>query len=267
MFGRSRSILRFAPTASAKYLRSPISEYSFIIAISLTVLWYLRHCGVGVAITIGLQIIAALAVPTVNAEPLVPDPGLRVLQREILAVYDSREETRPELTRIHRMVELPLNHLGYIVTYWDLNIGLPGPERTDRMHGVVTWLHRPQSSRYYSWAGDLAARGMRFVVLGNGELGVAAAQLEDVNRLFQEIGFEVSEGVVDLTYGSRVLHRDELIGFEQQLDPVLPAFPVISSFGPDVTSHLVLEQRDAVPRRASVSCSRAHAAVLPPMGT
>ena len=58
------------------------------------------------------------------------------------------------------MVEMPLNHLGYVVTYWDLSIGPPGPELSGRLHGVVTWLRRSQANRYYIWAADLAARGV-----------------------------------------------------------------------------------------------------------
>src|SRR4051794_6861787 len=65
---------------------------------------------------------AASAQPT-GSQPTsqsAPEP----LRREILALYDSREESRPDQTRIHRFAEMPLNHLGLVVTYWDINAGL-----------------------------------------------------------------------------------------------------------------------------------------------
>ena len=50
--------------------------------------------------------------------------------------------------------------------------------------------------------------------------------------------------MVDITYGTRVLHRDSIVGFERPLDPVLPAFPIVGTFGADVASHLILEHRE-----------------------
>src|SRR5262245_56106382 len=110
MFGRSRILLRFAPIVN--FLSQSTHECSFITAIVLTVVRRLRDHWVDAGIAIALQIIAASAAPAIHAEPLVPG-GSPVLQREILALYDGREEARSELTRIHRMVEMPLNHLGY----------------------------------------------------------------------------------------------------------------------------------------------------------
>ena len=42
--------------------------------------------------------------------------------------------------------------------------------------------------------------------------------------------------MVDITYGTRVLHRDGIVGFERLLDPVLPPFPIVGTFGADVAS-------------------------------
>ena len=61
------------------------------------------------------------------------------------------------------------------------------------------------------------------------------------NALFAAIGFRLSGAFVDLTYGAHVLHRDALLGFEQPLDPVLPAFPIVTA--QNAASHLVLEDR------------------------
>src|SRR5438874_904894 len=74
------------------------------------------------------------------------------VRREILALYDGREEPSPDHTRVHRFAEMPLNHLGYALTYWDVSKALPAPERSAAAHGIITWFRRPQSSAFYGWA-------------------------------------------------------------------------------------------------------------------
>ena len=88
------------------------------------------------------------------------------------------------------------------------------------------------------------ANGARMVVLGDGALAFDNAIPNEANRLFETIGFRMNGAFVDLTYATRVLDRDALVGFEQPLDPVLPAYPIVVAVRPDVSSHLVLEHRD-----------------------
>jgi polysaccharide biosynthesis protein PelA len=191
-------------------------------------------------------LVCVLVVPSgADAEPrdALSDP--LALRREILGIYDGREERCPDQTRIHQFVEMPLNHLGFVVTYWDINTGLPPPERTANIHGVVTWFELSQPSDYYLWAHALVARGARMIILGEGGFSLDDQPPADINRLFEAIGFRISGPFVDLTHSTRVLHRDQLIGFEQPLDPVLPGFPIVSTVGSDMSSHLVLQHRDA----------------------
>jgi polysaccharide biosynthesis protein PelA len=180
-----------------------------------------------------------------TAQPLGEEPHAEPVRREILAIYDSREEPGPDQTRIHRFAEMPLNHLGLVVSFWDINAGLPSSERTENIRGMITWLRRAPTAEFYPWAQAQVARGVRTVVLGDSVLPEEGTSLTDANRLYAEIGFGLSGAIVDLTYGTRVLQRDPLIGFERPLDPVLPPFPIVGAFGEDVTSHLVLEHREA----------------------
>src|SRR5437763_14948475 len=82
------------------------------------------------------------------------------------------------------------------------------------------------------------------VVLGDSGLPSGNTSLADANRMFREIGFGLSGAVVDVTYATRILHRDDLVGFERPLDPVLPAFPIVGTLRADVSSSLVLEHRE-----------------------
>jgi polysaccharide biosynthesis protein PelA len=188
-----------------------------------------------------LLVAATLAASPATADPLGVDEVTQPVRREILALYDGREEPRSDLTRIHRFAEMPLNYLGFVVTYWDISVSLPDAERTANINGILTWFQRAEPAAFYLWALPLVKRGARMVVLGDG--GVGEAPPPEANRLFEQIGFRMSGDFVDLTYATRVLHRDALIGFEQKLDPALPAYPIVGAFGPGVTSHLVFTHR------------------------
>jgi polysaccharide biosynthesis protein PelA len=185
-----------------------------------------------------------LLAPAASAQPLAGEPQAEPVRREILAIYDSRDDPRPDQTRIHRFAEMPLNYLGFVVTYWDINAGLPGSDRSENLRGIITWLRRPPPATFYVWAQQQVVHGTRMVVLGDSGLPSGNTSLADANKLFAEIGFGLSGAAVDITYGTRILHRDELIGFERPLDPVLPAFPIVGTFGSDVSSHLVLEHHE-----------------------
>jgi polysaccharide biosynthesis protein PelA len=200
----------------------------------------------------GLLLVVGALLPVVaTAQTPGDEPRVEPVRREILAVYDSREEERPDQTRIHRFAEMPLNYLGFVVTYWDLSAGMPSAERSENLRGVITWFRRPPPPAFYLWAQQEVTRGARMVVLGDSGLPSGNTSLADANKLFAEIGFGLSGATVDITYGARVLQRDGLVGFERPLDPVLPAFPIVGTFGSDVTSHLVLEYHEGTQVLAS----------------
>src|SRR5882757_3485300 len=198
-----------------------------------------------------LLVICGLLPVVATAQAPGDEPRVEPVRREILAVYDSREEERPDQTRIHRFAEMPLNYLGFVVTYWDLSAGMPSAERSENLRGVITWFRRPPPPAFYLWAQQEVTRGARMVVLGDSGLPSGNTSLADANKLFAEIGFGLSGATVDITYGARILQRDGLVGFERPLDPVLPAFPIVGTFGSDVTSHLVLEYHEGTQVLAS----------------
>ena len=115
-----------------------------------------------------LAVCALLVAPAATAQRLGDEPGTeQPVRREILAVYDSREEPRPDQTRIHRFAEMPLNYFGFFVSYWDINAGLPSAERTANIRGIITWFRRAPPASFFRWGREQVRRGTRMVVLGD----------------------------------------------------------------------------------------------------
>ena len=76
-----------------------------------------------------------------SARPVVPKSLAinPVVNRSILALYDGDEEKAFDQTRIHRLLEMPLNHLGYQITYWNIRNGLPPLADVRQYRAVATW--------------------------------------------------------------------------------------------------------------------------------
>ena len=96
-----------------------------------------------------------LAPRRVENPPMVLDHEVK---RSILALYDGAEEASEDLTRVHKLLELPLNHLGYRVAYWDIRKGLPTVSEAMRHRAVATWFGEriPSAHAYLTWARRVA---------------------------------------------------------------------------------------------------------------
>lgn len=89
--------------------------------------------------------------------------------RDILALYDSREEGPAIQSRVHKYAEMPLNHLGYQVTQVDVVGGLPSASEMAGYHAVLTWFKDvvPDQPAYLAWIEGNLAAGRRLIVLGH----------------------------------------------------------------------------------------------------
>lgn len=211
-----------------------------------------------------LSILILLAVVTFFGPARAAEPG--PVPRTVLALVDLREEESIRLTRIHSMAEMPLNHLGLSVVYWNVADGLPDLSRYPDLRGVVTWFagepfEDPRD--YVAWATAAMDRGLRFAVLG--QSGTRASRhgpvtpLAVVNRFFARFGLRDDDGYSDLTYRSRPVLADGVIGYERPLVGVLPGYPLFRKVDGRFTSHLVM-------RRGGDEASDSHLVVTGPTG-
>ena len=160
--------------------------------------------------------------------------------RDVLALYDSVHEESVAETYVHRFLELPLNHMGLRLTYWDVAQGMP--DWSDfRSDYVVSWFREPvaQPEPYLAWMREAWQRGIPIASMGLS--GMPASGGEAVANDFYEIHGLAQRDFVLVTFDASVSHFDEdVVGFECSPDAVLPPFPVLVPTREDVTSYLTL---------------------------
>lgn len=170
------------------------------------------------------------------------------LPRQLIALYDSREEASPRTTQIHRFLELPANYLGLSIRYHDINA--PLPEMNDNVRGIIVWFNRgaevPDAKTYLDWLERAQGQGKRLLVLENAGLNDRwrkdAKRMEQLGRVLARIGVSDTNRWQSLTYQARIRHADaNMIGYERAYESVLPSYMDTRAVGAGV-SYLSVSQ-------------------------
>jgi hypothetical protein len=174
--------------------------------------------------------------PTVDQEAAFENER----HRRVLALYDSSETVeeedddenvtlRPidsEVSLVHTLAELPLNHLGIAVDYHDVNSGqFPGPEEMKKYRGVITWFSDNKMKApdlYLGWVQEQVLAGRRVIVMEYlGAYQDLAGEPTDpalVATAFDAIGGKhLGNWTDDASIIAVKQKDDEVMGFEQSL--------------------------------------------------
>ena len=169
-----------------------------------------------------------------------------IVQRDVLALFDGSLELSPDRTRVHRFLELPLNHLGLKVKYWNLRDGLPDADLVKRHRAVVTWFGEriPEHRAFLEWAARLAATGTRFVVLEFTGAPLGPEDLPAVNAFTRHIGIEFrSRWIGPSEAGTIATRDDQMLDFESKLGAELPGYMLMNLRPGPFKAHLTLESK------------------------
>ena len=172
--------------------------------------------------------------------------------RTILALYDSTYDKETAFLPIHQIAEMPLNHLGLIVNFHDINEGLPPISEMRNIRGVLTWFQSDamkDPAAFLRWADDVVDAGKRFVVIG--DLSVSRdfqnrqTPLNVINRFWSRLGVKSENDWNSITYDWNVTYQDPtMVGFERARFGVLPAFARMKKIDSRARSYLVLRRGD-----------------------
>lgn len=184
-----------------------------------------------------------LTMPARAAEQAVP--------RTVLALFDSKVETRLRFSNALRFAALPLNHLGYRVEYADVRQPLPELAGRQDLRGIVIWLSSagvPDAARLWRWMDGAIDAGLKVVILGDlplrSDVG-ASITLERANATLRRIGFEDGGYWDAVTIGSRLqVHTPEMVNFERQYDDPPPSHSLYRITDPALRPHLTAVRPD-----------------------
>ncbi|RLJ38706.1 bifunctional glycoside hydrolase 114/ polysaccharide deacetylase family protein [Acidovorax sp. 106] len=97
--------------------------------------------------------------------------ALELVPRRILILYNGAEAPAVNYTSAHRFLQMPLNHMGYVVDYADVRKPLPKDIYRDRYAGVVTAFngYMPSALRreFSTWLQTLKNQGMPLAIVGD----------------------------------------------------------------------------------------------------
>lgn len=122
-----------------------------------------------------LLFLLCFLVPQIGPATACEAEKAQTTARTILGLYDGGRENSTADTRLHRLIELPLNHLGYRLRYLDVSRDdLPQPVDPS-IAGVVSWFDAPlpDPERFAAWAASARSDcqdAISFIVLGESGL-------------------------------------------------------------------------------------------------
>jgi hypothetical protein len=187
------------------------------------------------------MLFAALAAgaPARAAEPV---------KRLVVALYNGAEEEAGHRSRIHRLAEMPLNHLGFVVRLYDVRKGLPGEAETRDARAILTWFSDnsvADSVAYVRWLDAETAAGKRLVMIGHPGFDLALLNALAVRSPFEAVmgrlGLRWHNEFVSLTYKTRVLERDlGMVEFERPYPPALAPYHRATVVARDARAYLAV---------------------------
>jgi hypothetical protein len=105
--------------------------------------------------------------------PMFAGAAIKTEPRVIIGLYDSSEKGAEKTyeTRLHRLAELPLNHLGLMLEYHDIQQPLPNLKNRPDVRGVISWFaleNSPERAKAHSkWLKQVVKKyNKKSVILG-----------------------------------------------------------------------------------------------------
>ncbi|AVS61103.1 hypothetical protein C8241_04685 [Paracidovorax avenae] len=140
--------------------------------------------------------------------------SIELVPRRVLVVYYGGESLSLNYSSPHRFLQMPLNHMGYVVDYADVRNPLPEGVLQDRYAGIVTWfsgyLPEGRVRTVSQWLSARLGERMPLAVMGN--FGFA------LDRQFNE-ALGIKGNASPPRGEQQVAVQDPMMGFELSVQP------------------------------------------------
>lgn len=176
------------------------------------------------------------------------------LPRVVIAFYDKARYPTFTESDVHKLAEMPLNHLGLVLEYHDINEALPEIASRADVRGVLTWFGSDTAMEdpegYLNWAEKALAAGKRFVVIENPafDLDIKGNPTppDRMDRFLTHLGVSSPEKWIEHTFGAKL--EESTPGILPDLGGVdtLPSYGTMVQTDRDARVHLAIRpQPDA----------------------
>lgn len=193
--------------------------------------------------TVLSAIVVCLAVPA-------SETRAAALARKILVLYDSTYDKETTFMPVHQIAEMPLNHLGLIAEYRDINRDLPQLNEMQDVRGILTWFRSDamvDPNGFLAWAEMVIGAGKKFVVIG--DLSVRRdfhnrlTPLSSINRFWSQLGLKSEDDWQHITYDWAIQYKDPaMVEYERAAFGVLPHFQRMKKIDSRAKSYLVIRR-------------------------
>lgn len=167
--------------------------------------------------------------------------------RVVIALYDSRVTPKIQLSLAHSLAEMPLNHLGLKLEYYDVNSALPAIAAREDVRGVLSWFNTEtrlnDPEKYLKWAALAVDAGKKFVILGNpgfyeNSQGKASS-VNSINFFLKKLGLYTRLEWVNLTYKTTLTYPTQAMFLPgKTITGIKPSYVQMLLLDKSVTSHL-----------------------------
>ncbi len=160
---------------------------------------------------------------------------VEVLPRKVMFLYNSAESPRINTSSPHRFAEMPVNHMGYVAEYVDVNGPLPATVAAGEFAGVLVWFNgyvpAARASALGAWLSARIEQGTRIAVFGS--FGFQP-EGEFLRRA-------MLQGVGPVKGALRIASRDALVGLES---PPIPDRRLVESIRTTSDAKVLLRLSD-----------------------
>ncbi|MBF0237457.1 MAG: hypothetical protein HQM12_07120 [SAR324 cluster bacterium] len=183
----------------------------------------------------------------------VPAEQSGEIPRIIIALYNSESDEALRHSFTHVYAEMPLNHLGLMVEYHDIQEKkLPDIQNNPNIRGILSWLRAgdrmDDPEAFITWASRAIDAGKKLVILGDPGFFETkkgqALSLSSINLLMNRIGLRYSGEWEDLTYNVEIIYKNKhTYDFERTLaGGIKPEYSQMVPFSPLTQSHLIIRK-------------------------
>ncbi len=175
------------------------------------------------------------------------------IPRHVIAFWDSVVDLTVDDCLVHRTVEMPLNHLGLDVVYYDIQKPLPDLSPQDGIRGIILCFQgstkMPDPKAFIEWAIDGVDKGKKIVIMRNpGFLADSKGNYTSgdlQNRLFEKIGFTNTQEWIEYPFDYQIISAGkELFPFEKQYPNPLPGFYITRAYEAAAKAYLKVSLPD-----------------------